>query len=394
MKQPVHGGYGHDFGLIALMSSLSRFQGRGSAGAGGPEAAIAALVNAVAARPDRVGTSETAHLAEQATQLGNAILAMMFMRMLGIQDSFERNADRPQGPIASQARNLDVYTPYVDGPMHIGHSGPAVERLQVLLNALGANLEVDGKFGPKTEAALKSFQASANLPVTGIQDPRTLAQLERFDRPLTQQEWSRYQPDYDSDLSTVGADKRRVLDARATNIALDPNMSEKKLLDQIAAGEGTSDATARQYGYASGYDVTLGYGAYANDKQKPLTSMTVGEVKALQQKMLAHPRNRLDSSAVGRYQIVGKTLRGLQKQMGIPDSAVFTPELQDRMAMQLLETRGLSKFRSGRMSASAFQNSLAKEWASIARADTGRSSYPGQRTGTSGSAIRSLLAGL
>ncbi|MEO1335121.1 MAG: hypothetical protein AAFV29_05740, partial [Myxococcota bacterium] len=165
------------------------------------------------------------------------------------------------------------------------------------------------------------------------------------------------------------------------------------LLDEIAEGEGTSDATARSRGYASGYDVTLGYGAYADDKSKPLSSMTLGEVKALQRRMLNNPRNGFNSSAVGRYQIVGTTLRGLQREMGLSDNEVFSPALQDQMAQRLLERRGLSRFQSGNLSLSRFQNNLAYEWASIARSDTGRSAY-GQGTGTSGAEIQAALRGL
>ncbi len=167
------------------------------------------------------------------------------------------------------------------------------------------------------------------------------------------------------------------------------------LLDEIAEGEGTDDATAARHGYQSGYDVTLGYGAYVPShlRGRNLTDMTVGEVKELQRAMLRHPNNNLNSSAVGRYQIVGTTLRGLQEEMGIPDNARFSPELQDRMAQKLLERRGLNSYLSGRISASTFQNRLAREWASIATSQTGRSFY-GQGTGTSTAEILAALRGL
>lgn len=49
--------------------------------------------------------------------------------------------------------------------------------LQTWLAALGYNLEVDGKRGPKTAAALLDFQDRAGLEVDGIAGPKTAAAL-------------------------------------------------------------------------------------------------------------------------------------------------------------------------------------------------------------------------
>src|SRR5688572_21490512 len=51
-----------------------------------------------------------------------------------------------------------------------GHTGDAVRALQERLNALHAAdpaLELDGVFGPKTEAALQTFQRQAGLDPRG-----------------------------------------------------------------------------------------------------------------------------------------------------------------------------------------------------------------------------------
>jgi hypothetical protein len=60
-----------------------------------------------------------------------------------------------------------------------GSSGPAVSALQQRLNEEGATppLEVIGIFGPKTEAAVKAFQASHGLEADGIVGPLTRAAL-------------------------------------------------------------------------------------------------------------------------------------------------------------------------------------------------------------------------
>jgi peptidoglycan hydrolase-like protein with peptidoglycan-binding domain len=54
-----------------------------------------------------------------------------------------------------------------------GSTGSAVEALQRQLNAHGASLAVDGDFGPATQAAVESFQSSHGLSVDGIAGPQT-----------------------------------------------------------------------------------------------------------------------------------------------------------------------------------------------------------------------------
>jgi len=52
-----------------------------------------------------------------------------------------------------------------------GSEGEAVKRLQSLLNAFGAELSVDGIFGPLTEKAVREFQTKRGLVVDGIFGP-------------------------------------------------------------------------------------------------------------------------------------------------------------------------------------------------------------------------------
>lgn len=60
---------------------------------------------------------------------------------------------------------------------HRGAGSTAVKDAQEALNKQGAGLTVDGKMGPKTQAALKSFQQAHGLKATGKLDKATKAAL-------------------------------------------------------------------------------------------------------------------------------------------------------------------------------------------------------------------------
>jgi len=94
---------------------------------------------------------------------------------------------------------------------------------------------------------------------------------------------------------------------------------------------------------------------------KPLTEYTIDELLLAQKTWAKNWRG----SAAGKYQIIRKTLLGLVAQLGIPGSAKFTPDLQDRLGFQLLTNRGWQAFVSRQLTVGAFALQLAREWASI-----------------------------
>jgi peptidoglycan hydrolase-like protein with peptidoglycan-binding domain/muramidase (phage lysozyme) len=118
-------------------------------------------------------------------------------------------------------------------------------------------------------------------------------------------------------------------------------------LDFIARHEGTADRPD------SGYNTSLGFGRFIRGGEKDLVNMTLDEINELQLEMLRHPKNTLDSSALGRYQIVRKTLLGLRTQFGLSGSQKFSADLQDRLAVALIKRRGRSI------------DGLRNEWASL-----------------------------
>ena len=63
------------------------------------------------------------------------------------------------------------------GVMKKGAEGDQVKQLQNMLNSKGAGLETDGKFGAKTEKALKEFQDKQQIKSDGIVGNQTLGKL-------------------------------------------------------------------------------------------------------------------------------------------------------------------------------------------------------------------------
>lgn len=153
------------------------------------------------------------------------------------------------------------------------------------------------------------------------------------------------------------------------------------VLDRIALAEGTDEARARAHGYACGYDVPVGYGRCdPPGVLAPLSGITLDAVDARQAAMRG-------GSHVGRYQFGRATLWRLRGRFGLSGAEVFGPELQDRLARQLMRWRG---FDDPAATPEQVQEQFAAEWASIPRL-SGLSRY-GQRVGISGDGFQAMLA--
>lgn len=75
-------------------------------------------------------------------------------------------------------RELFLSTPNAAYIIRRGSKGVDVKDIQRLLIKKGYDAgSVDGKFGPKTERAVKAFQSDNDLKVDGIVGPKTLAKL-------------------------------------------------------------------------------------------------------------------------------------------------------------------------------------------------------------------------
>lgn len=143
---------------------------------------------------------------------------------------------------------------------------------------------------------------------------------------------------------------------------------------------------------SEGYDDISGLISRSKYPTKNLTQMTIQEVLDWQESI---DRFQL-SEAVGRYQIMEDTLRGynndsgtgpgnpLYTRAGLSAGDLFSPENQDKMAIVLLNGRGLNRFINGEITREQFANNLAAEWASlplVTGPNAGRSVYAGDRAG-------------
>lgn len=142
---------------------------------------------------------------------------------------------------------------------------------------------------------------------------------------------------------------------------------QRKALGVIARYEdaGAGYNAVNQIGIKGGRGVKGFSGDFRQMKQhqgKDLTSLTVGEIMALQydNRTLSDQQwiNQGRLHAVGRYQFIGPTLRGLVQRLGIDPKAKFTPELQDRLALSLLKSGGLSQWIGPSDYASAAEKQL------------------------------------
>jgi muramidase (phage lysozyme) len=141
---------------------------------------------------------------------------------------------------------------------------------------------------------------------------------------------------------------------------------------------------------AQGYDTI--YSGSAIDTPRPLTQMTVAEVRAWQDESVAAGSA---SSAVGQFQIIRDTLDSLIDELDLTGDELFDEALQTRLGIALMRRRGLDDWRAGRISDEAFANELAREWAGlpvVSGPGAGGSYYAGDGLNGAGTTVDTVLA--
>lgn len=118
------------------------------------------------------------------------------------------------------------------------------------------------------------------------------------------------------------------------------------------------------------YDAHFGK---ANNTNPRFTSMSIDAVIAWQKAFVSAGSI---SSAVGKYQIIRRTLKGLKTRLGLSGTEPLNVSRQDNMALTLLKGRGLEALLSGAISKERFIDNIAMEWAGLPNM-TGKSHYDG-----------------
>lgn len=114
-----------------------------------------------------------------------------------------------------------------------------------------------------------------------------------------------------------------------------------------------------------GYDSSLANWAQKNGQK--VSEMSLSEIYDMTApgSQYARDSKRLNregrmATPVGKYQIVGRTLRRVAKEMNLPEDTVFTPAVQDAMAAHLLRER---TFKNGKVVPfSKWKTSIVSEW--------------------------------
>ena len=146
---------------------------------------------------------------------------------------------------------------------------------------------------------------------------------------------------------------------RAENVVAEYAETGNPLLELIADKE-------------SGGDYNRVYGAGV--KREDLTNMTIDQVLAWQR---SYVNGGSPSSAAGKYQIIRKTLAGLKDEMGLTGNELYDEEMQDRMAVHLLNRRGYDDYLAGDIDDATFMRKISQEWASMPKDESGVSYYAG-----------------
>ena len=107
-----------------------------------------------------------------------AVCGLVAVGLAGCSSSSDQSAAPPPATAAAAPAPAPAPAPSPPpAPSMPNQQMQRVATLQTALNNNGAQLNVDGKMGPATRTALKQFQSSHHLKVTGRADPATVKAL-------------------------------------------------------------------------------------------------------------------------------------------------------------------------------------------------------------------------
>ncbi len=152
--------------------------------------------------------------------------------------------------------------------LSIGSNGGDVKNLQAALNRAGFYQgNVDGKFGPGTEAAVRAFQQSKGLKADGKAGAQTRSALGSFWRDEFQGSGTQATDNHDHGQSTAGGKRvTAYIGGRASQITVVPVGGGQYLRADAAAAYKQMIAAAR----SAGINLSNTSGFRDNEKQQQL----------------------------------------------------------------------------------------------------------------------------
>lgn len=161
-----------------------------------------------------------------------------------------------------------------------------------------------------------------------------------------------------TDTERYPRDTRRLLQFHKTSSrelrAAATQENAQWFLDSIASVESTSYGGYEAFnrGGADGGHIAIGSGNSTTDLDKPITSMTLGEIKQRHAEGTLH--------AVGRYQFIGTTFLETANLIGLDDSQKFDEKTQDLFALTRAAVR-IREMNGGSVAG------LSAEWIGLSR---------------------------
>jgi muramidase (phage lysozyme) len=96
------------------------------------------------------------------------------------------------------------------------------------------------------------------------------------------------------------------------------------------------------------------------------SNISHGLVDMTLQQVMDYQKKHKPGSAAGAYQIIAPTMKTLVTSMGLdPKKVKYDQALQDKMALKLMNQRGLNDYLSGKVPIETIRGNLAKEWAGL-----------------------------
>jgi len=250
------------------------------------------------------------------------------------------------------------------GPPYPQEDTARVRSMQRKLEQLGYSVGstgIDGKYGPRTTAAVRAFKQDNDISGDGLSMS-------------------------DSDLEKL----------RTAEPVEDPTPTGRDApggeLGQLSQDSVTQGRVGAVLDLIAGPESAGRYDAVYPGRRRPeILDMTLNELI----RDMRRRGNITGSSASGRYQYIRTTLQDVASSMGLDfDSVKFSPEVQDQIAIyHLRRSHGLDRWLAGRMENSEFLNRLAGTWAGIPNT-SGRSTYAGVLDNRAGIDVRNALAQL